>query len=234
MAARSNTSHRAVAVARAALVLRICLRLAVVWLRMAIDARHVRVICRVDVAIRTNRIVVRQLPVCIVVESRIEPAGRVVAGRAGRRKTRRNVIWHVSAKRCCALPGRSVATVAIGRQISGVIVVHVARRAGRLCRVGVRSCQGKSSCAVIEFAGGPCRNRMARRTHGSGVGKTGRNMIWNGATECRRAVPSRGMATHAICRIQRIVIVDMARSTRSRCRRHVRPHECESRHAVIE
>ena len=234
MTAGSNAGHRAVAIARATLVLRIRLRLAVEWLRVTVDAGHVRVICRVNVAIRTNCIVVRQSPVHRVIKCGVQPTGRVVASRAGGWEARCNVIRHISTKRRCALPSSRVAAVAIGRQISGIVVIHVARRTGRLCWIRMCSGQGKSSGAVIELAGGPCRNRMARRTHGSGVGKTGRNMIWNRTAECSRAIPCCSMATHAVCRVQRIVIVDMAGSAGSRCRGHVRPNERESCHAVIK
>ena len=42
------------------------------------------------------------------------------------------------------------------------------------------------------------------------------------------------MAAHTICRIQRVIIVDMAGRAGSRRRRHMRPCEGKARHAVIK
>ena len=66
-------------------------------------------------AIRANRIVMRQTPVCRVVKRCVQPAGRVVARRAGRWKTCCDVIRHIAAKRRRALPCSRVAAVAVGR-----------------------------------------------------------------------------------------------------------------------
>lgn len=211
MASRNDASHWAVAVTRAAFVLRIRLRFAVIGLRVAVDAGHVRVIRRIDVAIRANRAVMRQAPVGRVVKSRVQPTGGVVAGGAGRRKSCCNMIWYIAAQSRRALPCRGVATVAIRRQIPRIVVIHVARRAGSFGWISVRACQRESCRAVVKLSGGPRRDRMARRAHCRRAGKACRNVVWNRPANRGCALPGGGMAAHAIRRVQRVIVADMAR-----------------------
>lgn len=97
--------------------------------RVAVDTRHGRVVGTVEVTVRADRAMVRDLPVLRVIKGGPEPTGGGVAPghRARRREARRNMIRHRTAKRLRALPGSDVATVAVGRQIPGIVVIYVAR-----------------------------------------------------------------------------------------------------------
>ena len=98
-----------------------------------------------------------------VVELSVRPFGNRMAGRAsgrGRRETRRNVIRHVSARRLCLIPIRSVALHAIART-QRIVVVHMALRASRR---RMRPGQHKSRDAVIERRRVPSRCCVALRT----------------------------------------------------------------------
>ena len=94
--------------------------------------------------------------------------------------------------------------------------------------------QGEARCTVIEFSGSPRRDRVARRTCGGRSWESSRHVIGHISAERRRALPRRLVATHAISGVQRVVVVDMAGSTRSRRRRHVRARQRKSRHAVVK
>lgn len=231
MAARSDTGHRPIGIARPALMLIVGLRLAVVRLRVAVDARHVRVVGVVDMAVCTDGAVMGQLPVGVVIESCAGPGSGVVASRASRGETSSNVIWNVAAQGDGALPGRLVATVAIGREIARIVAVDVARRAGRC---DVRAGKSKTRRRVIELSCRPSRDRMARRAHGGGARKTSCNMVGDGATDRGCAVPRSGMAAHAISRAECVVVADVARGTGSRCWRHMCADKRKARDAVIE
>ena len=113
MATRCDTRHRAVAISATPLVLGVRLRLRMERLGVTVDAGHVRVIRLVDMAVGAYRVVVRELPEGVVIESSSKPACRRVAGRARRREAGGDMIWHVAAKRYRALPCRNVATVAV-------------------------------------------------------------------------------------------------------------------------
>jgi hypothetical protein len=82
-----------------------------------------------------------------MVEDRAEPGGRGVARRAGGWIPRSDVIRYRPAEGRGALPSRSVATVAIGRQRAAVVPIHVAQRAGDS---RVRARQRKGCSGVIE------------------------------------------------------------------------------------
>ena len=168
---------------------------------MAVDAGHVRVVRRINVAIRANGIVMRQSPIGVVVECGPKPARSGMASRTSRRESCRDVIWNVSAKRHRALPCRCVTAVAIRRQISRIVVVDVARRARRLRWIGMRTRQGESCRAVVEFSGSPSRDRVARRTHRGRVREPRRNMIRNCAADRRRTIPCSYVATVAVRRV---------------------------------
>jgi len=218
MAARRDAGHRAIGVARAAHVLGIRLRLAVVWLCVAIDARHACVVGLINVAVRADGTVVWQLPILCVIKYRPEPTRSGMAGRARRRESRANVIGHVSAESNGALPGGRMAAVAVCRKIAGIVVVDVAGGAGRFCRIGVRAGQRETSRAVIEFSSGPGRDGMARRTHGCGAWEAGCDVVGYRTTDGRGAVPCRQVATHAVGRVQGVIVVNVARGTGCRSR----------------
>ena len=87
-----------------------------------------------------------------VIENSRGPGGDRMAGGAGcggRGEPGRYVIGYISADRCGALKSRLMAAIAILRT-EGVIVVHMAGRAGGRRRRNVRSRQYKSRSAVIE------------------------------------------------------------------------------------
>lgn len=87
---------------------------------------------------------------------------------------------------------------------------------------------------MIKFSGGPSRDRVARGAHRGGARKTGGDVIRNGTADSDGAVPSGGVATHTVRGIKRIIVVAVARRTRSRGRRHMRTGEREAGKAVIE
>ena len=176
-----------------------------------------------------------------VVEGRIRPQNRVMAGRALRgREACRDVIRHIAAECRSTLPSRLVAAVAIRvRCRESIVVPHVAISAG--CRFArrrhlVRTHQGPARSAVVEGRGGPrdgavtCRavRRRKRRS-----GRRVRGII--------RRLPGRQVAARipAVRRRnrQRVVIVDVAiRAGRDFTRRRhlVRIGQRETRRAVIK
>jgi hypothetical protein len=139
VATGSNAGHRSVPVTGPSLVMRVGAWLVVERLGVAIDAGHVCVVGLIDMAVGTNRSVMRQLPEIIVIEVCAQPARGAVAVRAGRRETRSYVIGHAPAQSYRALPRGHVAAVAIFRQIPGIVVIHMACGAGRFARIGVRT-----------------------------------------------------------------------------------------------
>jgi len=169
---------------------------------------------------------------CAVVESCGGPRRSGMAGRAvayckrgsGRR------VWRGIG----ILPVRQVATRSTAggrRDIQSVVIVDVAQIASH---VGVPVCQQKSGRAVIENAGGPGRNRVARRAGGGRGGKSGRHMVRNVSTDCCGADECSLVASVAIRRAERVVIVDMAGSAGRRRRGRVRPGQSKTSRAVIE
>ncbi len=63
---------------------------------------------------------------------------------------------------------------------------------------------------------------MARGTHDGSAGETSGNMVGNGAADGGCAVPGGRMATHAVCRVEGVIVVDVARRAGSRRWRHMR------------
>jgi hypothetical protein len=94
-----------------------------------------------------------------------------------------------------SLPGGQVAAgiSAIGRRNrQSIIVVDMAQGARY---AGVSVGQRESSGVVIEYSGGPCRNRVASGAGRSGRREAGSDVVWNvsangrGALERRRVAP---------------------------------------------
>jgi len=107
-----------------------------------------------------------------VIKRRVGPACRVVAGRALRcGEARLDVIGDVAAKCLCAVPVRGVATVAIRRGQS-VVVIDVARDAGS---GQVRSRQRPTGGSVVKgHYVGPGNCVVTGRAVGSRKGSAGR------------------------------------------------------------
>jgi hypothetical protein len=137
VATGSNAGHRSVPVTGLSLMVGVGTWLVVERLGVAIDAGHVCVVGLIDMAVGTNRSVMRQPPEIIVIEVRAQPARGVVAVCTCRRETRSNVIGHATTQGYRALPRGHVAAVAIFRQIPGIVVIHMACGAGRFARIGV-------------------------------------------------------------------------------------------------
>jgi hypothetical protein len=139
------------------------------------------------------------------------------------------------------LPRRQMASgisAICGRNRQIVVVVDVAGNAAwHLAAVSdqrVRIRQREAERVVVERAVRPFRDRMAGRASGGRRGKARRDVVRNASAEGRRAVPRCLMAAHAVRRIQRVVVVDVAGQTGRGSRRSVRSCECESRHTVVE
>ena len=143
------------------------------------------------------------------------------------------MIRDVATNRGCLVPVRNVAAITI-RRVQRVVAVDVARRARRRHWRHMRAHQSESRGAVIEFSIGPLCDGMARGASRRSGRKTGRDVIRHISADCRGLVPVRRMTAHAVGRIQRVVIVDVAGSTWRRSRRHMRARQRESRHAVIK
>ena len=145
-----DARHGAVTIAGHTLVVAVSLSLAVSWLRVAVDARHVGVVGVVDVAVGAYRRVMRQLPVLAVIESRVGPRSGVVAGGAGCREPGGNVIRHVAAQRDGTLPGSLMASVTIRRKIARIVAVDVA---GGTRRCDMSASEGKARRGVVKLPG---------------------------------------------------------------------------------
>ena len=177
-------------------MVRVCLRLAMERIGMAIDARESGIVRWDEVAVGTYGTMVRDSE-SRMVEGGAQPRGSVVASGAGRRVAGRDVIGNISAERSRALPCRDVTSVAIGvRGGEIVIAIDVALRACRACQVEAR--QRPAGSAMIEFPVGPFCNGMTSRTGGRSRRETRFDVIGNISAKCRRAVPRRKMTTHAI------------------------------------
>jgi hypothetical protein len=139
------------------------------------------------------------------------------------------------------LPGRQMASgvTAIrrrNRQI--VVVVDVAGNAARhFAAVGdqcVRIRQWEAEGVVIELAVRPFRDRMARRASRGCRGKARGDVIRHASAKGGRAVPRGLVAAHAVRRIQRVVVVDMAGQARRGSRGRMRSCQCKSRHTMVK
>jgi hypothetical protein len=71
-------------------------------------------------------------------------------------------------------------------------------------------------------------------TNGTVCREAGRNVVGHSATQGRGALPVRGVASVACRGTERVVVVDVAGSARSRSRGHVHPRQSKSRRAVVE
>lgn len=132
------------------------------------------------------------------------------------------------------LPGRQVTsgvTATGGGNIQAVVVVDVAGRTGHI-RVAIG--QRKTKCSVIKLSVRPLCDRVALRACRRGVRKARLNVIGHVSAIARRLVPVGDVTAIAVRRVQRVVIVDMARSAWRRCGRHVCTDQREAGHAVIE
>ena len=132
--------------------------------RMAVNAGERRVVRRNQVAIRTDRAIMRYAEPGVI-KGRAQPTRgdpRDVAGQASGRVQRGNVVRHGAAERHGALPSGLVAAVAIRvRRSKGECVgAQVARSAGR---GHVRSLQRPARGAVIEPAIRPQQRVVAGR-----------------------------------------------------------------------
>ncbi len=200
MATSGDASHGTVRIAWPTLVSIIGARFTVRRLRVAVDAGGIRVIDLIDVAIGTNRIVVRQAPEGGVVKGGTQPAGSVMAtgGCASRWEAGRNVIGNCAAQRGGALPSGDVAAIAVHRQITGVVAVDVAGRARGLGGIGMSTSQRKAGSAVIEFSVRPLGDGMAGSALRRGNREASRNVIGNISADGHRAVERGGMAAVTI------------------------------------
>ena len=133
-----------------------------------------------------------------------------------------------------ALPRRQVAlriSAIRRRNLQCVIIVDVA---GRTSHIRMPIGQQESRRTVIEFPVRPFRNRMARCAGGSTARKSRRDVIRHAIADVCRTLPRSLVASHAIRRVQRVVVIDMARRAGRWRRRHVRPHQREAGQAVVK
>ena len=84
--------------------------------------------------------------------------------------------------------------------------------------VRVSLCQREASRAVVEVPSGPGGDGVARRASRGRRGESCSNVVRHVAAERLRAGPRGLVATHAIGRTQRVVIVDVAGSAGRRVR----------------
>ncbi len=110
----------------------------------------------------------------------------------------------------------------------------MAGRASCRCRRHVRTDKRETGCAVIKLSVGPSRDRMARCARSGGCRKACRDVVRNVAAKRGCALPGNLMAAHAIGGIERVIVVDVARSAGSRCRRHVRARQHKTSQAMVE
>ena len=146
-----------------------------------------------------------------MVKRRAEPIGgspRGVAGYAGGRILRGDVIRHAATERWRALPGRDMAAIAIGvGRRQSVVVADVARSA----RGGyVRARQCPTGAAVIELAVGPEERVVTGRTLRGREARS--DVIRNIAAQRLRALPSGDVAavTVRVRRREGVVVVGVA------------------------
>jgi len=178
----------------------------------------------VDVAVRAGRHFARRRHlVCIgqretrrtVIKDCRCPRNGVMACRAvrdGKRRSRSCVRRVIGL-----LPGGQMASripAVVRHDTQAVVTIDVAGFAGRhLAAVGhqgVRVRQREPERVVVELAVGPLRDGVALgASHGRG-GKPRLDVIRHRAAERRRTVPRRLVAAHAVGRVQRVIIADVA------------------------
>ncbi len=139
------------------------------------------------------------------------------------------------------LPGRKVASripAVGGGDIQAVVIVDVAGSAsGHFAAVGhqrMRVRQREAESVVIELAVGPLCYGVASGASRGGRRKARGDVVGNRAAKRRRAVPSRLVAAHAVGRVQRVIIVDVAGGAGCGGRRGVRACQRKTGGAVIE
>ena len=184
-------------------------------LGVAIYARCVGIGGLVDVAITTNRAVMWQLPIRLVIESDTEPSGGVVATGSCtiRREIRGHVIRDRASQRQGTLPGSDVTAVAIRRERTAIIVVHMASCArGGYVRPGQREGRG----VVVEHPGSPRGDGMACCALRGRGWKTRCDVIRNISADSSSALERRRVAAIAIRGIQCVVAVNVAGCARRR------------------
>lgn len=120
------------------------------------------------------------------------------------------------------------------RRIQRVVPIDVAGRAWRRYGRHVRPHKSETRRAVVEFSVCPRRDRMAGCARCGRGGEPGCDVVRHIAAKRGSALPGRLVAAHAIRRIQREIVIDVAGRTGSRRRRHVCTGQCEARHAVVE
>ncbi len=150
-----------------------------------------------------------------VIKDCSSPRNGVMAGRAvrdGKRRSRSCVRRVIGL-----LPGRQMASgipAVVRHDTQAVVTVDVARFAGRhLAAVGhqgVRVRQREPERGVVELAVGPLRDGVALGASHGRRGKARLDVIRHRAAEGRRTVPRRLVAAHAVGRVQRVIIVDVA------------------------
>lgn len=179
---------------------------------------------------------VGQLPEIVVIESRPQPAGSVVATRSGavRGEARSDVIGNRATERGGTLPGGDVAAIAVRRQTAGVVAADVASRARSFGGIGVGAGEREACGAVIKFPRSPGGDGMARSALCCGNWEAGGNVVRNVPSDGHRAIKRRRVATITIGGIQRVIVADVASGARSGRGRHVRAHQREAGNAVIE
>ena len=99
---------------------------------------------------------------------------------------------------------------------------------------GVRVRQREPERGVVELTVGPLRDGVALGTSRGRRRETRLDVIRHRAAERRRAVPGRLVTAHAVGRVQRVIIADVAGSAGRRRWRSVRAHQRETGGAVVE
>jgi hypothetical protein len=125
-----------------------------------------QIVIVVDVTERALNVgvAIRQQEACgAVIKFAVSPGGNGVAAgasRGGSWEARGDVVRDISAERLGFVPVRRVAGQAV-RRTQGVVIVDVARGAGRWRGRGVRAGQSKTGNCVIKGSGVPTSGRMA-------------------------------------------------------------------------
>ena len=179
---------------------------------------------------------VGQPPEIVVIESRSQPTGGVVAARSGAvgGETRSDVVGNRATEGDGTLPGRNVAAIAVRRQTAGIVAADVASRARCFGGVGVGAGEREASGAVIKFPRSPGGDGMARSALCRGNWEPGGNVVRNVPSDGHRAIKRCRVATITIGGIQRVIVADVASGARSRRGRHVRAYQREAGDAVIK
>jgi hypothetical protein len=148
-----------------------------------------------------------------VIERRSSPTGCRVAGRTVCRGKGRTCSGMHGIIRILPIGQMALRVSAIGRRDRQIVVViDVAQIAGH---VGVPVGQREPGRSVIEDSCRPCGDRVAGRARRRGRRESGRNVIRHRAANRRGALKCGRMAPVAIRRIERVVVIYVARFTGS-------------------